>query len=79
MSSEASLSYNGVAAHDNSRLHAGHVYNNVVNSERSLITCTLRNDTIVIQYLRLFKRLCCGDQHSDAQTTAFTAKNAGAR
>jgi hypothetical protein len=79
MSSEASVSYSGVAAHDSSRLHAGHVYNNVINSERSLISCTMRNNKIVIQYLRLFKRLRCWWRYSESQIAAFTAKSAGAR
>jgi hypothetical protein len=79
MSSEAPLSYSGVAARDSSRLHAGHVYNNVVNSKRSLITCIMWNGTILIRDLRLLCRSCCRDQHSESQITTFTAKSARAR
>jgi hypothetical protein len=79
MSSEASITYSGVAAHGSSRLHAGPVYTNVVNSERSLLMCIMRNDTTLTQYLRLFRRFCCGEQHSESQVATFTAKDARAR
>jgi hypothetical protein len=35
MPSDESIRYEGVAANGNSRLHAGHVYSNVVNSKRT--------------------------------------------
>lgn len=35
MPSDGSISYDGVAANGNSRLHAGHNYSNVTNSKRA--------------------------------------------